>query len=218
MAASSNAACAFTIPSPAEVEACRVPQEPQAAPHKGRAGNGRNGNRGWGGRRGGAPPKGVPGKRRRDEDGALVAPGAGAPRYVAKVQVSTARKALSARHLATLVLAVLLVRPDRCLATTYDGCGARASPQADASEHVAQADPNPTLNPSPDPSAADPNVPLFGRRSPTSLCRRSGCWTPRSLRRGTPPSPRSSSGGRRRLRRRLLPAAMSMLPVPRHQR
>jgi len=62
-------------------------QEPQAAPHKGR-GNGRNGNRGWGGRRGGAPPKGVPGKRRRDEDGLLIAASAGAPRYVAKAQVT----------------------------------------------------------------------------------------------------------------------------------
>ena len=69
-------------------------QEPQTAPHKGR-GNGRNGNRGWGGRRGGAPLKGVPGKRRRDEDGLLVAPGAGAPRYVAKAQVTDMSAVLS---------------------------------------------------------------------------------------------------------------------------
>ncbi len=69
-----------------QLNCCQCAQEPQAAPHKGR-GNGRNGNRGWGGRRGGAPPKGVPGKRRRDEDGLLIAASAGAPRYVAKAQV-----------------------------------------------------------------------------------------------------------------------------------
>ncbi len=64
-------------------------------PLKGRPGSVRNGARGWGGRRGGAPPKGVPGKRRRDEEGSLVTPSAGAPRYVAKAQVSCGASTLS---------------------------------------------------------------------------------------------------------------------------